>query len=70
MDGWLTPFTRAQYKVLLHGICVQPCDCGCGDDDLIVPNLDVLLGLATEHPECMEFSWDDKCSEWHCMHVN
>jgi hypothetical protein len=70
MDAWVAPFTKAQPRVMLHGISVEMCACGCGDEDLLVPNMDVLLGLAEEHPECMEFSWDDRCFEWHCMGLN
>jgi len=67
---FLSPFTKTQTQALLHGVGVMICECGCGKEDLIIPCIGNLLSLAHDHPECMEFVWDDQEKQWRCLFLN
>lgn len=69
VSRWLEPFSKTQPRVLLHGIRVELCRCGCGGEDFIIPRMGPLMELALANPDCHEFDWDANTEKWTCIRV-
>ena len=66
---WLENFSRWQSRVLLHGIGVELCRCGCGGEDYIIPRMGPLMELAESNKDCHEFIWDANDEKWSCVRL-
>lgn len=57
-------FSRHQPEVLLHGIGVMICPCGCGEEDFLIPRMGPLMELSRANPDCKEFQWLAEDAKW------
>lgn len=69
VSRWLENFSQWQPRVLLHGIKVSLCACGCGGEDFTIPRLGTLSELAAANRDCFEFSWDANDEVWTCIRL-
>jgi hypothetical protein len=69
VSRWIESFSKWHPKVMLHGIKVSPCSCGCGKEDYIIPRLGPLCELAAANKDCWEFIWDANDEKWSCVRV-
>jgi hypothetical protein len=69
VSRWFEPFSKPHPKVMLHGIEVRFCRCGCGEEDLIIPAIGRLLACSKENPDCTEFQWLEEDRKWVAIRV-